>query len=106
MFQMFRIFRIFLAVLACPLCAGAADAPPAALGKPVATEQLAHARGGNNTTSQAGTVSGNSATQVVTGNNVIQAGSFAGMAGIPIVVQNSGANVLIQNATIINLQLQ
>jgi hypothetical protein len=37
---------------------------------------------------------------------VIQGGSFANMSGIPIVVQNSGANVLIQNATVINLQLK
>lgn len=53
-----------------------------------------------------GTVSGNSATNVVTGANTIQASSFAGASGIPIVIQNSGANVLIQNATIINLQFQ
>jgi len=25
---------------------------------------------------------------------------------LPVVIQNSGANVLIQNATVINLQLQ
>ena len=28
------------------------------------------------------------------------------LSGIPVVVQNSGANVLIQNATVINLQLK
>ena len=94
-----------LAVLSLPLFA-AAEPSPAVLGKPVAPEQLARARGGNSNTSQHGTVTGNSAAQVVTGNNVIQSGSFADMAGIPIVVQNSGANVLIQNATIINLQFK
>ncbi|MBS1132429.1 MAG: hypothetical protein H6R16_3431, partial [Proteobacteria bacterium] len=32
--------------------------------------------------------------------------SFAGAAGFSTVVQNSGNNVLIQNATIINLRVQ
>jgi hypothetical protein len=42
----------------------------------------------------------------LTGSNSIAAGSFANMSGLPLVVQNSGANVLIQNAVIINLQMQ
>lgn len=71
---------------------------------------LARARGGTDVTTidtrLSGTVSGNSATHVTTGANVIQGGSFANMAGIPIVVQNTGANVLIQNATVINLQFK
>jgi len=33
-------------------------------------------------------------------------GSFINASGIPTVIQNSGANVLIQNATIINIQYQ
>jgi hypothetical protein len=71
---------------------------------------LEHTRGGTDVTTIStrltGTVSGNSATDVITGANVIQGGSFANMSGIPIVVQNSGANVLIQNATTINLQFK
>lgn len=59
-----------------------------------------------NTNNLNGNVSENSATNVVTGNNVITGGSFNGTVGIPIVVQNSGNNVLIQNATIINLQMK
>jgi hypothetical protein len=51
-------------------------------------------------------VTGNTAVNVVTGSNSIDAGSFANMQGIPVVIQNSGANVLIQNATIVNLQLK
>jgi hypothetical protein len=39
-------------------------------------------------------------------NNVIAEGSFSGMVGLPVVVQNSGNGVLIQNATIINLQVK
>lgn len=53
-----------------------------------------------------GTVTGNSATHVATGANIIQSGSFANASGVPIVIQNTGANVLIQNATVINLQLK
>ena len=53
-----------------------------------------------------GSVANNTATNVVTGNNTIDAGSFANMSGIPVVIQNTGANVLIQSATIINLQFQ
>ena len=53
-----------------------------------------------------GDVANNSAVNVNTGSNTLDAGSFANMSGIPVVIQNSGANVLIQNATVINLQLQ
>lgn len=41
-----------------------------------------------------------------TGSNMIGGGSFAGAAGVPIVIQNSGNGVLIQNATIINMTLK
>jgi hypothetical protein len=74
-----------------------------------ADDELDTARGGTGTTIDtrlAGQVSGNTATNVQTGWNVINGGAFANMTGIPIVVQNSGANVLIQNATVIQLQLQ
>lgn len=71
---------------------------------------LERARGGMAGMSGAATldgmVSGNSASNVVTGANSIQASSFAGASGIPIVIQNTGANVLIQNATVINLQFK
>jgi len=70
---------------------------------------LAQQRGGTDTSNDArldGSVAANTAVNVVTGTNSIDAGSFANMAGIPVVIQNSGANVLIQNATIINLQLK
>jgi hypothetical protein len=70
---------------------------------------LEQQRGGTDTHNDMrldGSVANNSATNVVTGNNSIDAGSFANMSGIPVVIQNSGANVLIQNATIINLQFK
>lgn len=69
--------------------------------------QLASSRGGsssnqNNTTGQ---VAGNVASQLTTGSNTISSSAFSDSSGIPIVIQNSGNNVLIQNSTILNLQL-
>jgi len=72
--------------------------------------KLEHERGRADTvfndTKLNGDVANNSAINVQTGSNTIDAGSFANMSGIPVVIQNSGANVLIQNATVINLQFQ
>jgi hypothetical protein len=73
-------------------------------------DKLEHERGRADTvlndTKLNGDVAHNSAVNVNTGSNTIDAGSFANMSGIPVVIQNSGANVLIQNATVINLQFQ
>ncbi len=79
------------------------------LGVAATASVLEGARGGTGGDASAdlrGTVTGNSATSVATGSNTIQPSSFAGASGIPIVIQNTGANVLIQNATVINLQFQ
>jgi hypothetical protein len=82
----------------------------AGFGTTATADRLERARGGSDNTAVEtkldGTVGGNTASQVVTGDNLIQSGSFANASGIPIVIQNSGANVLIQNATVINLQLK
>lgn len=53
-----------------------------------------------------GTVGNNSVDHVVNGANVISSGSFTGAMGLPMVIQNSGNAVLIQNATIVNVQFQ
>lgn len=53
-----------------------------------------------------GTVSNNQTDHAVTGNNAISTGSFDGAAGLPMVIQNTGNGVLIQNATIISVKLQ
>lgn len=42
----------------------------------------------------------------ITGANIITEGSFANSNGIPTVIQNSGNNVLIQNATVVNVKMQ
>lgn len=90
-----------------PLTAGGTFA--GGLGRAAGESALDQARGGTDTiTNEArlsGFVTGNSASYVSTGANTIDGAAFANASGIPIVIQNSGANVLIQNATIINLQL-
>ncbi|HJW05893.1 MAG TPA: hypothetical protein VJ527_05285 [Rhodanobacter sp.] len=53
-----------------------------------------------------GTVADNTVDHVVTGSNVIGNGAFNGAAGVPMVIQNTGNGVLIQNATILNVQFQ
>ncbi|MDM0016810.1 hypothetical protein [Variovorax saccharolyticus] len=77
--------------------------------QPVDADTLASTRGGAevvyNDMNLHGVTAGNSARNVTTGDNTISAGSFANMNGLPTVIQNSGANVLIQNATILNLQM-
>jgi hypothetical protein len=73
-------------------------------------QQLEGLRGGTETPwsdmKLNGTVSNNNATNVVTGANLITDGAFANANGLPMVIQNSGANVLIQNATIVNIQIK
>ena len=73
----------------------------------ISDKELAEDRGGTetNTNNATGTVSGNVASQLTTGSNMISQGSFSNSSGIPIVIQNTGNNVLIQNSTILNLQL-
>lgn len=115
-----------LALLAFPAWAGPGDPPARQEARPEATApaqpglkldfgpaadlgKLEQSRGGTDTRNDMkldGVVTGNSATNVSTGANTIDTGAFANMSGIPVVIQNSGANVLIQSATIINLQFK
>ena len=84
--------------------------PPHRFGTPVPDGGLAHQRGGAALPSSEmkldGAVGNNAATNVVTGANIISDGAFSNASGLPMVIQNSGANVLIQNATIVNVQFE
>ena len=79
-------------------------------GEAVTSERLGRTSGKDDTMHAeavlGGTVGNNTAINTVSGNNVIDSGSFANAQGLPMVIQNSGSNVLIQNATVINLQFQ
>lgn len=92
------------------------SAPPgytqidAVFGAVVSDRELAAQRGGadlhvneNNATA---VVQDNVARNLTTGNNTISDNAFSNTNGVPMVVQNSGNNVVIQNSTILNLQLQ
>ena len=98
------------AVLPASAPAKARQASGSLLGEALPSGQLDEARGGSDTVVSeaqlAGTASGNSASQVDTGANSIATGSFAGAVGLPVVIQNTGANVLIQHSTIVNVQFK
>lgn len=93
-----------------PAVPGAATARRNPFGsKPMPAAALATKRGGDRVFNDAqlkGVVSDNQASNLTTGMNVISDGAFTGAAGLSTVIQNSGNNVLIQNATIVNLQLK
>jgi len=88
----------------------AAAAQPAShesFGVAMTNEQLDEHRGGDALVGQnylTGSVASNSAYKVETGSNSISEGSFASASGLPTVIQNTGANVLIQNATVLNVR--
>ena len=76
--------------------------------KPVDAKALAMKRGGADVVNDMllkGVVAGNRASDLTTGNNIIADGAFTGTVGFPMVIQNSGNGVLIQNATIVNVQV-
>lgn len=96
-----------------PASAAEADGSVAALfdGLAVAGNALEDLRGGSELTSldvitNNGRVADNVAHDLTTGNNIITDGSLASNAGFATVIQNSGNNVLIQNSTIINLDIR
>jgi len=89
----------------------AAPVQPSALGlgPSVGNTELARLNGGTDTYQTItlnGTVSDTTTVDAVTGLNEIGGGAFANAVGFPMVIQNSGNSVLIQNATIINVQMQ
>jgi len=59
-----------------------------------------------NTNDLDGAVHNNSASELVTGYNLVSDGSLINNSGFNTVIQNSGNNVLIQNAVILNIQMQ
>jgi hypothetical protein len=104
------------AVVAEPDEGTSAAAPPQAVSaafsvfgsRPLDLLALSAERGGTevfNDMTLEGVVADNQASQLVTGGNFISDGAFSGASGLPMVIQNSGNNVLIQNATIVNVQV-
>jgi len=81
-----------------------------ALGTAIPDATLANNRGGydvqTSTNNLTATLEENQALSNVTGNNTISSGAFVGASGFATVVQNSGNNVIIQNSTILNLEMK
>ena len=114
--QPVRRLALALALAAATLPAMAAQPPKesahvardAGLGPALATDALAGLRGGDGQVTvevdNQGAVEGNTASQVVAGDNRIDGGAFANAAGLNTVIQNSGSNVLIQNGTSVNVR--
>jgi hypothetical protein len=76
--------------------------------KPLDGGTLASQRGGTESLSEmwlSGVVSDNKAINLTTGSNFITDGALTGASGLPMVIQNSGNNVLIQSATIVNVHV-
>lgn len=94
-----------------PVHATASEPTLAAFGPVLDEQALAEHRGGqqdaffNDMRSRA-TISQTSTTNVGTGTNAIADGAFTNSNGFPMVIQNTGNNVIIQNSTILNLRLQ
>ena len=80
------------------------------LGSALSDNRLSAQRGGQDAQlseiKAKSTVSENSAHHLTTGTNTITEGAFGHVSGMPMVIQNSGNNVSIQNSTVLNLQLR
>ncbi|WP_225583146.1 hypothetical protein [Pseudoxanthomonas sp. PXM02] len=87
------------------------DVPIAAiseLGRAIATDRLSTMRGGDASQTENlididGSVDDNTAHHITSGSNSIADGAFNNASGINTVIQNTGSNVLIQNAMIVTV---
>lgn len=95
-----------------PVSVNSATTPVAitAMGPALSADQLDGYRGGADTVlndmTLSGTVANNSTVNVASGNNILTGAAFSNTSGFATAIQNSGSNVLIQNATIVNVQFQ
>ena len=118
----FAVAGLFLAGSAVPALAqgptARSPAPEAGFGTAVSANQLAEQRGGaetfnmdldtiSNEINEGAVLTDNSVgSNITTGANSIAGGSFAGSSGISSVIQNSGNNVIIQDATLVNITMK
>jgi hypothetical protein len=78
------------------------------LGHAIAVDRLSGLRGGDSSQTENlidvdGSVDDNTAHHITSGSNSIADGAFTNASGINTVIQNSGSNVLIQNAMIVTV---
>lgn len=84
------------------------DRPVNEIGAPIDVGRLAGMRGGQDEPEGGrilidGSVDGNTADRIVSGANTIAGGAFDNASGINTVIQNTGSNVLIQNAMVVTV---
>ena len=100
------------AVVAAPLQAQQAGQLEAftALGNPVDSAVLDARRGRQQSVINAmesdAKLHDNRAVDTLSGNNTISDSAFSASSGLPVAIQNSGNNVIIQNSFILNMDLQ
>jgi len=112
----FKVLAILLLGLSASVQAEMTDGPVMATfddaafdGAAISDDMLDGQRGMaliTNTNDLDGAVHNNSASDLVTGYNLVSDGSLVNNSGFNTVIQNSGNNVLIQNAVILNIQMQ
>jgi hypothetical protein len=82
----------------------------AGLGKAMPSKALDAQRGGQgvvvNTNDLKAKMYDNRAIDNITGNNYISESAFSHSSGLPVAVQNTGNNVIIQNSFILNLEMK
>ncbi len=104
------LFVLTTAVISTTTHAAGAGNTDSAFGTAVPDTDLAKNRGGytvqTSTNNLTATLDENQALSNVTGNNTVASGAFASASGFATVVQNSGNNVIIQNSTILNVELK
>ena len=74
-----------------------------------ADDALSAQRGGTEVATESslqGVVTNNQTVNSTTGGNQIGGGALTGVSGVPVVIQNTGNNVLIQSSTIVNVQVK
>jgi hypothetical protein len=109
--------KAWFAVVALMLVAGtawsgeSADVVAADFGPPIAPEVLDQHRAGEskqqlNWMDVRANLEDNKAIDTFNGSNFITGDSFSHASGLPVAVQNSGNNVIIQNAFILNLNVK
>ncbi len=88
----------------------ASDETSAALGAALPNSALSDERGkaitSTNTNKVDGELYSNNASYTYSGGNAVTEGAFSNSTGLFTVIQNSGNNVLIQSATILNLEIK
>lgn len=107
----FRVLAMLLLGLSASVQAETTDVPMTAIldDAAISDDMLEGQRGMAliaNTNDLDGAVHDNSASDLVTGYNLVSDGSLVNNSGFNTVIQNSGNNVLIQNAVILNIQMQ